>query len=60
MTELVADRILLTVEEAARQLSIGRTKAYELISTGDLPSIRIGRAVRVSLSDLREWVNTKR
>ena len=35
---------LLHVEEAAKLLSIGRTKAYELIANGQLYAIRLGRA----------------
>lgn len=36
-----------TVEEAASLLRIGRSAAYEGIRTGDIPSIRIGRSIRV-------------
>lgn len=39
--------ILLTIPQAADALGIGRTKTYELISTGELPAVRIGRAVRI-------------
>jgi len=31
-------------------------KNYELIVTGELPTIRVGRAVRISASALRKWV----
>ena len=34
---------LLTVEEAARRLRIGRTTMYALISTGTVESVTIGR-----------------
>ena len=37
---------LLHVEEAAKLLSIGRTKAYELIANGQLHAIHLGRATR--------------
>jgi excisionase family DNA binding protein len=39
---------LLHVEEAAKLLSIGRIKAYELIANGQLHAIRLGRATRIS------------
>ncbi len=39
-------RLLLRIPEAAETLGIGRTKIYELIATGELPTIRVGRAVR--------------
>jgi excisionase family DNA binding protein len=34
---------LLTVEEAARRLRIGRTTLYALISTGQIETVTIGR-----------------
>ena len=39
--------VLLTVEEAARRLRIGRTTCFALIRTGELESIPIGRLRRV-------------
>lgn len=48
--------LLYTPNEAAQQLAIGRTKLYELIATGDLRSLRIGRAVRVPASDLNRFI----
>ena len=38
---------VLTVEEAAEVLRIGRTAAYEAARRGDLPTVRIGRSLRV-------------
>lgn len=46
---------LLTVEETARFLRIGRTKAWELVQRGEIPSIRIGRrSIRVPAKALRD------
>ncbi|MGG7573566.1 helix-turn-helix domain-containing protein [Streptomyces sirii] len=39
--------VLLTVEEAARRLRIGRTTCYGLIRSGELESIDVGRLRRV-------------
>lgn len=39
--------LVLTVEEAAEALRIGRTAAYEAARRGDLPTVRIGRSLRV-------------
>ncbi|MBQ0881829.1 helix-turn-helix domain-containing protein [Streptomyces sp. RT42] len=39
--------VLLTVEEAARCLRIGRTTCYALIRTGELESLTIGGLRRV-------------
>ncbi|WP_309116734.1 helix-turn-helix domain-containing protein [Saccharothrix sp.] len=49
------ERTLLTVEEAANRLGISRTRAYALISRGDLESIRIGRLRRVPTSAIAEF-----
>ena len=38
---------LMTVMEVMRMLRIGRNSAYNLVNSGQLPSIRIGRTIRV-------------
>lgn len=57
MTDETQEVILLRVEEVARRLQIGRTKAYELIDTRELRSVRIGRAVRVPVAELHAYVS---
>lgn len=39
--------LVLTVEEAAQRLGIGRTVMYALVSSGAVESVRIGRLRRV-------------
>jgi excisionase family DNA binding protein len=39
--------LTLTVEQAAKLLGIGRSTAYELVHTGDIPSLRLGRRIVV-------------
>ena len=51
--------LLLKVETAAKLLSLGRTKMYELIAAGDVPVIRLGRSVRVPTASLRQWVEDR-
>lgn len=43
---------LLTIAEAAERLCLSRSKVYELIADGELPTVRIGRARRVAATDL--------
>ena len=50
------DKALLRAEEVARVLGIGRSKAYEMIARGELPSLRIGRLVRVPRHALDRWI----
>lgn len=49
-------RLLLRIPEVAETLGIGRTKIYEMIATGELPTVRFGRAIRISVSTLQRWV----
>jgi excisionase family DNA binding protein len=48
-------RVLLTVEEAAEQLGIGRTLAYKLVKHGEIESVRIGRLRRVPADAVHEY-----
>jgi len=50
------EKLLLSVEEAADKLSLGRTKTYELIASGQLRSVNIGRARRVPIDALSEFI----
>ena len=50
--------VVMTVEEAARYLQIGRGSAYEAARTGELPVIRIGRRILVSRAALRRMLET--
>ena len=52
-------RLLLRIPEVAETLGIGRTKIYEMIATGELPTVRFGRAVRVSFTTLQKWVEAR-
>jgi excisionase family DNA binding protein len=48
--------VLLTVEEAARRLRIGRTTCFNLIRTGALESVPVGHLRRVPVEALPEYV----
>lgn len=47
---------LLTVTGAAEYLAISRAAVYNLLRAGEFRSVRIGRSRRVSLLDLRQFV----
>ncbi len=49
-------KLLLRAEEVATKLSVGRATAYEMMAGGVLPTVRIGRSVRVPLRALEAWV----
>lgn len=46
------ERRALDVPEVARRLGISRSFAYELVASGRLPSIRLGRRVLVPVDQL--------
>jgi excisionase family DNA binding protein len=50
------DRLLLTPEDAAEVIGVGRTKLYELLRVGAIESVRIGRARRVPADALHDYV----
>src|SRR3954447_20483540 len=51
------ESLLLTPEEAARLLRIGRTTVYALMKTGDLRPVHIGRSCRLARAELERYVN---
>jgi excisionase family DNA binding protein len=51
------ESLLLTPEEAARLLRIGRTTVYALIKAGDLRTVHIGRSCRLARAELERYVN---
>ena len=48
--------LTLSVEEAANALGIGRGSAYELIRTGQLRTVRVGRRVLIPKAAVREFL----
>ncbi len=47
---------LLTVEATARALQLGRSKVYQLIARGDIPSVQVDGSRRVRVRDLEAYV----
>ena len=48
--------LLLTVEEAATLLRLGRTHTYQLVMGGRIPSLKLGRRRLVVRSGLENFV----
>jgi len=51
-----SSRLLVTIEEAARRLSIGRSHIYEQIQRGALRSVHVGRSRRILTTDLEAFI----
>jgi excisionase family DNA binding protein len=47
----------ISISDAARAIGIGRTKLYELINTGDLKTLKIGRRTLVSAASIKALVS---
>jgi len=64
MDEVAVDRrkrnpglsVLLTVEEAAELLRLGRTRTFELVMRGNIQSVKIGRRRLVVREGLDRYV----
>ncbi|MGI8664409.1 MAG: helix-turn-helix domain-containing protein [Acidimicrobiales bacterium] len=58
--EVTTSQLLVTIPVAARMLGLGRTTVYELIGVGDLEVVHIGRAARVPVEAVRDFVGRLR
>jgi len=48
--------LVLSVEACARVTGLGRTKLYEALATGELPSLKIGRRRLIRVATLEAWL----
>ncbi len=55
-----AMRLLLTVEQAASRLNVGRSTAYALVLSGQLESVTVGRLRRVPADAVTAFVDSLR
>jgi excisionase family DNA binding protein len=53
------EQLLLTIPEAVQILGVSRSHLYNLINQGTLPTIRLGRSVRIPREWLSGWVATQ-
>ncbi|CCH88565.1 DNA binding excisionase [Modestobacter italicus] len=52
------DALLVTPEEAAALLRVGRTTVYALMKAGDLRPVHIGRSCRLPRSELNRYIDS--
>ncbi len=55
----MADRLSFTVEQAAEQLTVGRSTMFELIRGGEVLAIKIGSRTVVPASSLQDYLSSK-
>jgi prophage regulatory protein len=51
------EKLLLKPSEVGQMLGIGRSLVYGLIAQGVIPSVRLGRSIRVPKASLEKWIN---
>ena len=51
--------VFLTVEQVAKRLYVSRSTAYNMVNSGEIPSVRFGRLIRVSASALEQYLSNK-
>ena len=42
--------------DAAKMLNISKSMMYQMMQRGDIPTVRLGRSVRVRVEDLEKFV----
>lgn len=50
-------KLLLRPVEVAERIGVARSRAYELIHAGVIPSIKIGSSIRVPVAALKAWID---
>jgi excisionase family DNA binding protein len=58
--EARAEKEWFTTDELICWLGLGRTKTYELLRSGEIPSRRIGRIRRIRRQDVEAWLERNR
>jgi excisionase family DNA binding protein len=49
-----------TTDQLIRWLGLGRTKTYEMLRSGEIPSYKIGRVRRIRRRDVEAWLERNR
>jgi excisionase family DNA binding protein len=52
----IGPALLVTVEEAASLLRLGRTRCYQLVMAGHIQSVKVGRRRLVVRASLEEFI----
>jgi len=57
--DLDDDLRLVTLPEAARFLSVSRGSLYDLLTTGQLASVHIGRSRRIPMGEIHRFIHER-
>lgn len=45
-----------TVNEVAQALQVSRNRIYDMVATGELPALRLGKTIRIPAEQLDQWI----
>jgi excisionase family DNA binding protein len=51
---------LLSIPDVCQELDMGKSWVYQRLKSGEIPSIRLGRVIKVRRADLEEYLNAHR
>jgi excisionase family DNA binding protein len=54
------DPICVRVNDAARMIGVGRTKLYKLIAAGEVETVKLGKATRITTASLQNLIRRQR
>ena len=60
MADKFEDKEILTIEEAAEYLSLGKRSIYKLVKLKKIPHKKILNKFRFVKEELRDWVSSKK
>jgi excisionase family DNA binding protein len=50
-------KLFYSISETSRLLSVGKTKLYELIGSGEIPVRKLGKKTLIAAADLKRWAD---
>lgn len=51
---------LLSIEQVCKTLGMGKSWTYRRLKSGEIPSMKLGRSIKVKKSDLEEYLENHR
>ena len=51
---------LLSIAEVCRTLGMGKSWTYRRLKRGEIPSVKLGRSIKVKREDLQEYLESRR
>jgi excisionase family DNA binding protein len=52
--------LLVTIRTASKMLSLGESTVYAMVASGAIPYVPVGRAKRIAVSDIQDWIDQSR